>query len=352
VLYGSTFYGGDSTCLSGGCGTVFAVSTSGAERVLHRFKGSDGAWLYGGFIADVNGTLYSTTRQGGAIRCIHHQGCGTVFKMTRSGTETILYNFKGDPDATWPLAGLSHANGTLYGTTFRGGAKRGGTVFQLDSSGAERVLYSFEYNNNTDGYQPVGAPTVIGGTLYGVTSLGNGGTVFELSTTGSKTILYSFIGGSDGSNPFAGLIDVGGTLYGTTLQGGGSGCSYAHGCGTVFKMSTSGTESVLYRFVGGTDGADPEADLLDINGTLYGTTVSGGGVNTCSYNWSYGCGTVFKINPVGMETVLHVFAGGSDGAYPFSNLIDVNGTLYGTTSGGGTSAKCSGGCGTVFSIGL
>jgi uncharacterized repeat protein (TIGR03803 family) len=130
----------------------------------------------------------------------------------------------------------------------------------------------------------------------------------------------------DGSHPNAGLLDVNGTLYGTTANGGG-------GSGTVYRISTSGVEKVLHRFLGGADGISPESVLVDVNGTLYGTTRVGGG-SGCSY----GCGTVYRVSASGTEKVLYAFKGGSDGAYPIAGLIDVNGTLYGTTSEGGSSS--------------
>lgn len=155
-------------------------------------------------------------------------------------------------------------------------------------------------------------------------------------------MLYSFQCGSDGADPTSGLIDVNGTLYGTTENGGGSGCQTASlsGCGTVYSVTTSGSEKVLYRFSGGSDGHYPNASLTEMNGTLYGTT-SGGG--------SAGDGTVFSIGPSGSEQVVRSFAG-SDGAHPFADLIAVNNVLYGTTVGGGLKSGCYKGCGTVFAL--
>jgi uncharacterized repeat protein (TIGR03803 family) len=132
-----------------------------------------------------------------------------------------------------------------------------------------------------------------------------------------------------------------GVMYGVTSAGGGAGCSY--GCGTVYSITTRGTEKVLYAFAGGSDGAAPEAALLDVNGTLYGTTTNGGG-SGCSDGSSEGCGTVFTVTTSGTEKVLHTFSG-SDGSVPLGQLLDVNGTLYGTTWSGGKH-----GGGTVYSI--
>ena len=151
-------------------------------------------------------------------------------------------------------------------------------------------------------------------------------------------MLHSFGGKGDGVLPRAGLTDLNGTLYGTTENGGNGACG-STSCGTVFSITTSGIETVLHNFAGGTDGAAPFDDLLDVNGTLYGTTEGGGTSNA---------GTVFSIKPSGKEAVLYSFKGGkTDGAHPWAGLTNVNGTLYGTTVNGGATAD-----GTVFSITL
>jgi uncharacterized repeat protein (TIGR03803 family) len=117
----------------------------------------------------------------------------------------------------------------------------------------------------------------------------------------TEGVIYSFGYGSDGANPDSSLINIGGTLYGTTYQGGGSGCVGGYGCGTVFAVTTSGTESMLYSFGGGSDGEYPDGALLDVGGTLYGTTVDGGGPG-CGGS---GCGTVFAVTTSGAEGVLY-----------------------------------------------
>jgi uncharacterized repeat protein (TIGR03803 family) len=172
------------------------------------------------------------------------------------------------------------------------------------------------------------------------------------SKTGAEKVLYAFAGGSDGAYPLAGLINVDGTLYGTTERGGGAGCGGAKGCGTVFSVSpTTGAETVLCSFAGGSDGAYPLAGLINVDGTLYGTTERGG--RGCRGS---GCGTVFSVSlKNGAVTVLYSFAGGSDGAYPHGGLINARGKVYGTTllygtteRGGGTG--CDNGCGTVYTV--
>jgi uncharacterized repeat protein (TIGR03803 family) len=231
-------------------------------------------------LINVKGTLYGTTFLGGA------NGDGTVFKLTTSGTETVLHNFPtGSRDGYFLYAGLLNVKGTLYSTTYAGGASSFGTVFSITTSGAETVLYSFK-GAPGDGLFPYAGLINVKGTLYGATYEGGAnydGTVFAITTSGAETVLYSFKGGSgDGEDPEAGLINVKGTLYGTTYEGG------ANGDGTVFKITTSGAETVLHSFGGLGDGALPLAGLLNFEGTLYGTTYEGG---------ANGDGTVFSLKP-------------------------------------------------------
>ena len=172
------------------------------------------------------------------------------------------------------------------------------------------------------------------------------GTVFEISPAGAESVVYTFKGTPDGAFPQANLIAVNGTLYGTTYFGGGTGC-YGAGCGTVFKMTTSGTEAVLYRFQGGTDGAAPAASVIAVNGKLYGTTLGGSVLNSslCPDQGVPGCGTVFRVSTSGTERVLRGFEGGNDGRTPTASLVEIKDELYGTTDYGGPSGN-----GTVFKI--
>jgi uncharacterized repeat protein (TIGR03803 family) len=323
ALYGTT---------GGGEGTVFKVTLAGVEKVLHSFGvGNDGFYSQGGLI-DVGGTLYGTTAYGGAHAI--EGGEGTVFKVTPAGVEKVLHSFSlKRTDGDYPSAGLIDVGGTLYGTTSGGGAYHGGTVFTVTPAGVERVLHSFGVGN--DGFDPDAGLIDVGGTLYGTTYYGGAhgyGTVFTVTPAGVEKVLYSFGGGNDGAYPSAGLIDVGGTLYGTTAYGG------AYYSGTVFKVTPVGGEKVVYCFKGLRDGASPVGGLIYVDGTLYGTTGTGG-----AYGNAYNGGTVFKVTPAGVERVLHSFGEGNDGSSPVGGLIDVGGTLYGTTSGGGAH-----GYGTVF----
>jgi uncharacterized repeat protein (TIGR03803 family) len=238
-----------------------------------------------------------------------------VFKVTPQGGESVLYSFKGGNDGANPFAALiADAAGNFYGTTFFGGANGKGTVFKLTPSGTETVLYSF--TGGSDGANPLtGLIADAAGNLFGMTNNGGAGmygTVFKLTPSGNLTVLHSFAGGSDGAFPGLGslIADAAGNLYGMTVEGGVGGSSPcfaggAIGCGTVFKVTPSGTETVLYSFTGGNDGSFPHGGLIAalITGTagkLYGMTISGGGLANV--------GTVFEIANSGF-----VFFGGTQG---------------------------------------
>ncbi len=342
TLLGTTEYGGAHDG-----GTVFSIGTGGTEKVLHSFgKSTDGA-VPSASLIDVKGTLYGTTENGGA-----HNG-GTVFSITIAGAEKTLYSFTNGFPGSGPAGSLIDVNGTLYGTTFGGGAHNGGTVFSISTSGTEKVLHSF--GSVADGKYPSGALIDVSNALYGTTQEGgtNGeGTVFRISTGGTEKVLHSFGSGTDGQNPVSGVVDVNDRLYGTTPYGGAYGSNYSEG--TVFTMATGGSEKVLYTFGCCSDGAEPYAGLIDVNGTLYGTTENGGATSQCETPPTlYGCGTLLRITTTGNVTALHDFLDNrSDGGSPDAGLIEANGTLYGTTADGGAYGEGSGafGYGTVFAI--
>ncbi|MGC1381192.1 MAG: choice-of-anchor tandem repeat GloVer-containing protein [Candidatus Baltobacteraceae bacterium] len=349
TLYGTTLGKGGP---KHECGTVFSISTSGSKKTLHRFRGRDGCYPIGS-LTDVNGTLYGTTVFGGTC-------CGVIYSLTTSGVEKMLYSFKGAPDGSHPWAGMVEMNGVLYGTTSEGGTSAGsicyssfnhgcGTVYSVSTSGDEAVLYSF--TGGKDGQRPTASLIVVNGTLYGTTIIGGGphsdfGTVFSMTTSGSESILHKFTGGADGVWPFAPLIYSKGTFYGTTERGGAS------NLGTVYSISPSGSQAVLYSFGGGSDGQNPLGSLVGLNGVLYGTA-SYGGDSACKSSYPYsGCGTIYSVTTSGSEQVLHAFHGADsrDGAFPQAGLTNHNGTLYGTTVSGGGKASGGYGSGTVFAI--
>ena len=336
TFYGTTLAGGANYCGSSSCGTVFSITTGGAEKVLHSFADDgDGYFPFAG-LTSVDGTLYGTTGNGGA----YNSGIGgTVFSITTGGTEKVLHSFGSGTDGRGPTAGLINVKGTLYGTTGAGGAYNAGTVFSITTGGTEKVLHSF--TGGADGDDPESGLIEVGGKLYGTTNGGgthNKGTVFSITTRGRERVLHSFrANGTDGELPEAGLTDVGGTLYGTTIAGGSNKCANGYGCGTVFSITTNGTEKVLHSFGKRNDGWYPAAGVLDVKGTLYGTTAAGGSTENG--------GTVFSITTGGVENVLHRFGGGSDGFQPLSDLNYEFGSLVGTTYLGGVH-----GVGTIFSL--
>jgi len=264
--------------------------------------------------------------------------------QTQGGTENVdvaykfavLYTFTGGADGSGPYSSVVRDSaGSLYGTTCCGGSANG-VVYKVDTAGQETVLYTF--TGGADGSNPIAVIRGPAGALYGTTYSGGEpgscygrgcGVVFKVSTSGHETVLYSFTGGADGGTPLAGVIgDSAGNLYGTTSQGGDLSC-YVIGCGVVFEVGTSSQETVLYTFTGlnvGTDGGFPNAVIRDSAGNLYGTT--GGGPNY---------GVVYKLDTLGNYTVLYSFTGGADGGGPEAGVIrDSAGNLYGTTYGGGS----------------
>jgi len=276
----------------------------------------------------------------------------TVISVPAAQAQTfaVLHTFTGYGDGGEPIAGLTMDRaGNLYGTTSQGGAAGNGTVFKLVHARSGWVLYTLHaFQGGQDGATPQ-ARVLFGpdGTLYGTTSYGGAGsgTVFNLRPPATscrsaqcpwtETVLYRFTGGSDGGEPGFGELafDPAGNIYGTTSYGG-MGCHAYGGCGVVFELSPSGegwTESVLYRFTGGSDGFSPFSGVtFDKAGNLYGTTVLGGGGEG---------GVLYQLIPSASgwtETTLHSFGTSGDGYSPYGGLIiDQQGNLYGTTFGNG-----------------
>lgn len=357
TLYGTTTEGG-RRCdgVTAGCGTVFTVTAHGDEKVVYAFKGSDdgcdGLGPAAALVA-LAGLLYGITSWGGC-------GYGTVFSLSSSGTEKVLHRFKSAKGGEIPLGGLTSADGLLYDTASEGGdrvcdplAQGCGTVFAMSTLGKERLLYAFK--NARDGVQP-GGVVAIGKRLYGTTATGgryNFGTVFSIDRSGTERVLHSFRGKKDGAYPQPGLTLINGVLYGATAQGGNSVGSYLAGIGTVFSVTPNGTEKIIYRFGGSSnDGITPNGALTSVNGALYGTTQTGGGTDACyGVGLPYGCGTVFKVELSGEEQIIYRFGGAPDGYDPTAGLTFFNRKLYGTTNVGGTGPCDYGrGCGTIFAL--
>ena len=353
-LYGTTVAGG-----SFDYGTVFKIQPSGKEIVLHNFAGADGMWPEGPLLLDQSGDLYGTTTIGGTAEggnC--HFGCGTVFKIDAAGKYTVLYAFTGGADGGDPETSLIlDSEGNVYGTTAGGGHQGGlacvygsyggcGVVFKLDQHGRETVLYAF--SGEADGAGPSsGLVRDRRGNLYGTTyfagSAGYFGTVFKVDSSGTETVLYNFTDGTDGAGPKGTLVrDEAGNLYGVTDRGGDDSIQQCtsgswYGCGVVFKVDSRGNESVLYTFTDGSEGIFPNGGLLrGHDGELYGTTPGWPG------------GNLFKLGADGKFYLLHTFEE-QTGYDPESGVItDGAGNLYGTTYGGAR-AKCGNyGCGVVY----
>jgi uncharacterized repeat protein (TIGR03803 family) len=358
-VYGTTSEGGVSFN-----GTVFRLNPSGKETVLYNFRAGYGDSPNSVLVPGAEDKLYGTTLYGGAYNC------GTVFNLDRKGNETVLHSFSFLAGECWPNALIRDTKGIFFGTTQVGGSGCSddgcGVIFRMDAKGKETVLYRF--TGQADGANPSGAlvrdPE---GNLYGTAARGGDltcdsgygcGTVFKLDTTGKETVLYSFTGaGGDGAFPSGGLArDNAGAFYGTTYAGGDVSCGYPPGCGTVFKVEPNGKETVLYRFTGvHRDGCYPVAGVVvDSDGNIFGTTQQGGqtGANCVAYP---GSGVVFMLDRSGKETILHSFTGGKDGGVPNFVVLDAGGNVYGTAATGGhINCKYSlgYGCGTVFKLTL
>jgi uncharacterized repeat protein (TIGR03803 family) len=350
-LYGTTFVGGNTSgnCGQPGCGVVFEVSAAGKFSVLHTFDWNDGTFPTN-LIQDTRGNLYGITSEGDNSAC--YNGCGVIFKLTTAGDFTLLYSFTGGSDGFAPGSLIRNASsGNFYGTAEN---SSDGEIFELTASGELKVLYNFK--GGSDGDIPNGVVQDSKGNLYGTTFQGGtygAGTVFKLNSE-KKTILHNFKGKGDGDLPPGVLIiDKTGNLYGVTSQGGyeKGNCDLPDspvGCGTVFKITASGTFSVLFAF-DNTNGNDPSGLIEGPNGNLYGNTYLGGSSSTG------GNGLVFKLAAGSYkESTLYHFKGLSDGSWPYGGMVeDSNYNLYGTTLYGGD-LSCApgqgGGCGVVFEI--
>lgn len=350
-IYGTTQAGGTGKCQTYGCGIAFRLNKRGEE--VYSFDGADGSDIEAGLtINKRQDVAYGTAVLGGDTTC-YSLGCGTVFKLSASGKETVLHEFTGSADGSTPLGPVTQdAAGNLYGVTEFGGdlISGYGTIYKVDSLGNESVLYSF--TGGSDGCFPAGGLLLdAAGNLYGTASGGCTGSyygdIFELSPAGDLSVLYTF-GGGDGTEPSSLIFGAAGNLYGVTVEGGSSDVCNG-GCGTVFELLPNGngswSERVLYNFCSlesCADGQRPYSVILDGAGNLYGAAADGGGRDD---------GVVFQLDAAGKETVLHSFTGGADGAEPTALTLDLAGNLYGTAVGGGD-ADCfpPNGCGVVFKL--
>src|SRR5579872_5065757 len=261
-----------------------------------------------------------------------------------------------------------------------GGGNSGGNSANPPAQYSLQILRSFSDLNDANGRGPSEPVTLdSAGNVYGSNGgagLYGKGVVFELArssdTPWPETVIYPFAGGTDGgvvSSPL--IFDSRGNLYGATAEGGDpSGCTSSEsgpGCGVIFKLTPSSSgywkETVLYAFSGGADGAAPAGITFGSDGSLYGTTYSGGSLTVCpSVGEASGCGVVFRLSPTAsgpwQEQVLYTFSGAQDGANPSGVVLDSTGNVYGITFLGGqvTNPACpiyngvAAGCGVVFQL--
>ena len=335
VLFAVAFLGSAAIYASFGC-----TAQARGYTVVHDFAGppGDGSFPYNKVSFGPGGEIYGATNLGGA------SNNGTIFKIDPDGKQTLLHSFAGGADGSDPNAGVTidPATGNLYGTTTfagTGACREGcGLFYRLAADGTYTVLHDFD--NTDDGQYPAGQLLRDKlGNIYGATTSGGpngGGAIFKYDTKGNFRVLHAF-GGADGFSPQGHLLqDRAGTLYGATMQGG------ANDYGTVYKMGPDGKGfSVLYSFTGGADGGYPSGGLgRDKAGNLYGATNLAG-------NGSAPNGTVFKLAPDETLSTLYVFTGGADGGFPSGDVLQLDGQVFGTTTGGGAH-----GDGVVYAVDL
>ncbi|HEX4159541.1 MAG TPA: choice-of-anchor tandem repeat GloVer-containing protein [Rhizomicrobium sp.] len=348
-LYGTTSEGGTNYCgytEYGGCGSVYKVAPDGTESLIHSFSNgnaNDGQFPWASLIIDGSNNVYGTTEGGGVY------DIGTAFKLSQDGTITVLHSFAGGNDGYDPIAPLVFdVNGNLYSTTPSGGGGRCdkyrhiyygcGTIFKLTPDGTETVLYAGSTKRDPRDF--ISGVVIDGiGNLFGISDFDGkhrGGILFELSPQGLLTVFHHFGKGHDGSGPSGNLnMDGEGNLIGTTSGGG------KFGVGTIFKFTPSGIETILHSFNGKKNGSDPVGGLIaDSSGNLYGAANGGAG----------GLGIVYKLTPTGKFSILYSFSGSDAIAGPIGPLvIDQAGNLYGVTAEGGAGCGTFG-CGGVFKI--
>lgn len=321
LLYGMNRTGGASTA-----GTAYKITTTGIFTVLHSFVSvTEGATPNAGFAKGADGNLYAMASAGGSY------GGGTAFRMTSAGTVTVLAHFNGAKNGNIPQESLVKGrDSAYYGTTSSGGANGHGTIFKI-CAGVTTTLFSF--NRNSTGGVPLGSLIqATDGNFYGIASeggTGGYGTIFRITPGGTFTVIKHLVGATDGGIPKGSLVQgKDSALYGMTSSGG------TNVGGTIFKITLTGSFTVLRHLANATDGANPEGALVQgTDGLLYGMT--------------YNNAKLFKISPAGVFTIIKSFVSNTDGAYPLGGLVKhTDGNFYGMTSTGGTTANA----GTIFRL--
>jgi uncharacterized repeat protein (TIGR03803 family) len=312
------FYGMTSSGGANSYGTIFKMTPGGTYTVLRHLTHADGTNPRGHMVIGADGNFYGATYAGGA------NSYGSIFKMTPTGTFSVLRSLSSAADGANCYGSLVKGNdNNFYGITNGGGTFGQGTIFRITSTGVYTVLRHMNLNDGEHSQSDLIQAT--DGNFYGMAYAGgsnNHGTIFKISATGTFTVLKSLLA-ADGYAPYGGLLQgPDGNFYGETSGGGSS------GGGTIFKITPAGTLTVLRSLVPATDGGDGKGGLVrGTDGNYYGMTNSGGS-NTF--------GTVFKITPAGIYTVLAKLNGSSLGNAPYESLLKAkDSSFYGTTSSGG-----------------
>jgi uncharacterized repeat protein (TIGR03803 family) len=337
LIYGTTRSGGANNR-----GTVFSVSTSGAFNVLRTFSGgnADGADPSGGLTEGSSGTFYGTTSAGGPT------DDGLVFSITSAGNFNVIRAFQYDenadtPDGSSPDGNLFiSTNGKLYGVASSGGVGDfEGAVYSMDLNGANYSILGYFPSISTSGYDPGGHPFAGNdGKVYGVTEQGGqfgAGTIYNIDAAGNFNVLHSFKKISEGGLPTSGVVQANdGSLFGITNSGG----ILLQDLGTIYKLTSSGTYTVLHTFSGGADGGSSDGGLLlASDGLLYGTTITGG---------ANGSGVIFSVSQTGTYNVIYNFPSGNSYGRPSTLIEGSDGLLYGATRG----ASADFPAGIIFSV--
>ena len=337
-FYGTARFGGANDL-----GNVFEMDPSGVLTVLYSFTGeADGCAPQGPVFRDSNGDLYGTTNQCADPKC----RCGAFFKLDTNKILTVLHTFTrgsdgNGADGEFPSNNIVSVNGELYGTTEEGGSNRSGVLYKITKAGHYTVLQNFVGRGTGSQEDLTRDPS---GNIYGEAS----GSIFELDTAGKFSTIYSFTGGvNDGGGPVGRLIlDAAGTITGAAAY-----TPAPNPCGLIFRLESNGTVKALHHFggAGGVSGCGPETGLVDMGGTIYGTTADGGDL-TCA-NGNVNCGVLFQISKTGVYSVVHTFTG-LDGGQIQDELTKGNdGSVYGVSKVGGT-GPCEEnypfGCGVIF----
>ncbi len=331
-LYGYSYRGGANDT-----GSIWKTDSSGTVSVVYNFAAGTGNDCQNGMTLGTDGNFYGTAYTNCA-------GAGYVFKLTSSGTLTVLHTFTGTPDGFGPGILTQYSDGNFYGVTSTGGANNVGSMFKITPAGTLTTIYSFSPSNP---YPTYGLTVGNDGNFYGTTGSpgsmgGNSGSVFKITPSGVLTLLHTFTSDPDGSSPESGVIlGRDGNFYGTTEFGGTFDGLF--GYGTIFKMTPSGTVTILHSFSGTEYAAHPTAPLIQAtDGNFYGV------ISGCA---EFGCGgpnDVFKMTPSGTVTVIEQLTGTANGSYPYWPLVQgTSGVLYGVAQQGGTTNG-----GTLFTVNI